>query len=186
MIPADLVPARGRAVVLVDGGSGSGKSTLAAELAAQWPAGIRVVSLDDFHPGWDGLAAGSRMVAGTVLRPDAPGYRRWDWGAGRPGEWVALDPDESLIVEGCGALTPANRALATAGVWVVGNPADRQRRALERDGAVLAEHWDQWEAQERAHWRAHRPRELADWWWVEGRFRRNPDQIGRRAPVTAQ
>lgn len=172
MIPPGLLPTRGRAVLLVDGGSGSGKSTLAERLAAEWPAPIRVVALDDLHQGWDGLAAGARQVAGTVLRTENPGYRRWDWERGRPGDWVALDPDESLIIEGCGALTPANRALATAGIWVVGNPAERKLRALARDRDLFAGHWDQWAAQERAHWRAHRPRQLADWWWVDGRLLR--------------
>lgn len=172
MIPAALVPHDGRAVVLIDGGSGAGKSTLAATLAAQWPTPIRVVSVDDMHPGWDGLAAGATQVANSVLRPDAPGYRRWNWVEGRPGEWVALDPSESLIIEGCGALTPQSRALATAGIWVVGNPHERKRRALERDGEELAQHWDQWAAQERAHWRAHRPAALADWWWINGGLRR--------------
>lgn len=175
MIPADLLlPAPARVVVLVDGASGSGKTTLAADLAAQWPSPIRVVHLDDLYPGWGGLAAGSAMVADTVLRPDAPGYRRWEWRAGRPADWVALDPDASLIIEGCGALTAANRALATAGVWVVGNPAERKARALARDGDDFAPHWEEWAAQERAHWRANRPRELADWWWVDGRWRRGP------------
>lgn len=178
MIPAGLVPARGRAVVLVDGGSGSGKSTLASALAEHWPTAIRVVSVDDFHPGWDGLLAGSRMVAETVLRPDAPGFRRWDWEHDRPGAWVALEAGESLIVEGCGALTPASRARATAGIWVVGDPNERRARALARDGEVYAGHWEQWAAQERAHWRAHRPRDLADWWWVDGRLRRHrPDLL---------
>lgn len=176
MFPADLVPDRGRAVVLIDGASGSGKTTLADELAQRWPgpAGrpVRVVHLDAFYPGWGGLAAGSAMVAETVLRERDPGYRRWDWHARRPAEWVPLDPTDSLIVEGCGALTPANRALATAGIWVVGNPAERKRRALARDGEVFAPHWEEWAAQERAHWRAHRPRELADWWFVGGRLRR--------------
>lgn len=174
MITGALVARDGPTVVLIDGGSGSGKSTLAAALAAAWPAPIRVVSVDDMHQGWDGLAAGSAQVAATVLRPDGPGYRRWDWARGRPGAWVELDPTESLIVEGCGALTPANRALATAGIWVVANPDERRRRALARDCAVFAGHWEQWAAQERAHWRAHRPRELADWWFVDGRLRRRP------------
>lgn len=171
MIPADLVPARGRAVVLIDGASGSGKTTLAADLAARWPTPIRVVHLDDFYPGWDGLAAASAAVAESVLRPDAPGFRRWDWVTGRPGAWVPLDPRESLIVEGCGALTAASRSRATAGIWVVGNPTERKERALARDGETFAAHWDAWAAQERAHWRAHRPRELADWWFVGGRWR---------------
>ena len=171
MIPPGLIPARGRAVVLVDGASGSGKTTLAARLADAWPSPITCVSLDSFYPGWGGLAEASALVASSVLAPDAPGYRRWDWEEGRPAEWVALDPGASLIVEGCGALTRRNRALATAGIWVVAAPADRKARARARAGEVFAPHWEQWAEQERAHWRADRPRELADWWFVDGRLR---------------
>ena len=152
-----------RPVVLVDGGSGAGKTSFAGDLAAVWPGGVRVVSLDALYPGWDGLAAGSDAVAATVLRPDDPGYVRWDWEAGRPAGWVPLDPDEPLLVEGCGALTAANRVLATAGIWLQANPQVRHARALARDGAVFAAHWDRWAAQEHRHWRRHRPRELADW-----------------------
>lgn len=157
--------------MLIDGGSGSGKSTLGALLAERWPTPVQVVSVDAFHQGWQGLAAGAAMVADTLLRPDAPGYRSWDWKAGRPGAWVDVDPTVGLIVEGCGALTPANRTLATAGIWVVAGREERKRRALGRGCGVFAAHWDEWAAQERTHWRTHRPRSLADWWWVDGSFR---------------
>lgn len=150
-----------RAVVLIDGPSGSGKSTLADRLAAAWPAPVQLVRLDELYPGWDGLSAGSDAVASTLLRPLAPGYRRWDWASGRPADWVALDADAPLIVEGCGALTPANRALATFGIWVDAPEPVRRARALARE-PDYAEHWEQWAAQEREHRRRHRPRALAD------------------------
>lgn len=162
MLPEPLVSHHGRSVVLIDGGSGSGKSTLADWLADAWPRRLQIVRLDSFYPGWHGLAEASGMVARDVLRPGDPGFRRWDWEQGRPAEWVDLDPELDLVIEGCGALTAANRALATCGVWVRGNPTDRRRRALARDGATFASHWDAWAAQEREHWRAHRPARIAD------------------------
>lgn len=159
-----------RPVVLIDGGSGAGKSTLADALAQAWPSPLTVVSLDDLHQGWDGLAAGSEQVANSVLAREGAGYRGWDWERDRPGSWTDVDPASPLLIEGCGALTPANRALATAGIWVVGGPDERRRRALARDPEVFAGHWERWAAQERAHWRTHAPRTLADWWFVGGRF----------------
>ena len=134
---------------------------------------MSVVSLDAFFPGWDGLAEGSAMVARDVLRAVDPGYRRWDWALDRPAEWVPVDPDADLLVEGCGALTPANRERATAGIWVVGAERERRARALRRDGEALAAHWAGWAAQERDHWRLHAPRRLADWWFVAGALRRH-------------
>ncbi|MDQ7993578.1 MAG: cobalt ABC transporter [Propionicimonas sp.] len=151
-----------RPVVLIDGGAGAGKTTLAASLAEAWPGRVQLVGMDALYPGWGGLAAGSATVAGSVLRPDDPGYRRWDWAASRPAEWVALDPSLPLLVEGCGALTPRTRARADLGVWCELEEAERRRRAIARDGELFASHWEEWEAQEAEHWRAHRPWELAD------------------------
>lgn len=74
--------------VLIDGPSGAGKTWACAALADR--AGWRVVHLDEFYPGWHGLEQGSRMVAEQVLRETNPGYWRWDWEAGAPGEWASL------------------------------------------------------------------------------------------------
>ena len=48
-------------VVAIDGYSGSGKSTLAAALAFLLP-GWQVLHLDDWYPGWDGLAVGAQVA----------------------------------------------------------------------------------------------------------------------------
>jgi predicted kinase len=146
--------------VLIDGGSGSGKTTLAAGLA---PAlGAQLVRLDDFYPGWDGLEAASAAVRDDVLDPVSPGWRRWDWRAGAPAEWHALDPALPLVIEGSGALSRANRARATFGIWVELDAETRRARALARDGEAYAPHWDGWAAQERLFGERERPRQLAD------------------------
>lgn len=149
-------------VTIIDGGSGSGKTTYARALAeAERARGrrVEVVSLDAFYPGWSGLAAASRMVVDDVL--GRGGYRRWDWAAGRPGEWVTLDPAADLVIEGCGALTPASAAYADRTIWLELDAAARKRRALARDGEAFAPWWDHWAAQEAEHWAAHDPRGLA-------------------------
>jgi uridine kinase len=149
-----------RAVVLVDGRSGSGKTTLARELAQALDA--QLVRLDDLYPGWDGLQAASDMVHDDVLASAEPGWRRWDWEQDEPAEWHPLDPDHDLVIEGCGALSRANRALASLGVWVELDDEARKRRALLRDGDAYAPHWDRWAAQEDAFIERERPQELAD------------------------
>lgn len=146
-----------RQVILIDGGSGSGKTELAAVLA---PAiGAELVRLDDIYPGWDGLEAASQMVPGII---ETNRWRRWDWVAGEPAEWHDLDPHRPLVIEGCGSLSRANRALATFGIWVELDEPTRKARALARDGDAYAPHWDRWAAQERAFFERDRPDRLAD------------------------
>lgn len=148
-----------RFVLLVDGGSGAGKSTLARDLVAHLRA--QLVSLDDCYPGWEGLAAGAAMIP-DMLRAENPGYPTWDWVTHQRSGWVSLDPHAGIIIEGCGALTPQNRRLASAGVWVELDTNSRKLQALDRDGEGYRPWWDLWAAQERAHWQQHRPQQLAD------------------------
>lgn len=165
--------ADGRAVVLIDGRSGSGKSTLARALVAAWPA-AQLVRLDDVYPGWDGLEAASLQVAERMLAvpsdtagpsaagASAPAWQRWDWLAGVPAEWHAIDPGRPLVIEGSGALSRRNRELATFGIWVHLDEGTRRARALERDGRAYLPHWDRWAAQELAFVERERPDRLAD------------------------
>ncbi|ORB31271.1 hypothetical protein [Mycolicibacterium parafortuitum] len=137
--------------VLIDGRSGSGKSTLADQLQRCWPESV-VVRLDDIYPGWDGLAWASEHIGAELLRPRTAGrpgrWRQWDWGTGAPHGWHTVEAGRRLIVEGVGALSAQNRAMADLGIWVE-TPADiRKHRALQRDGDTYRPHWDRWAAQE--------------------------------------
>jgi predicted kinase len=151
-------PSDNRPVVLIDGRSGSGKTELATALA---PAlGAQLVRLDDVYPGWHGLEAASDRVRTDILMSGR--WRRWDWSKDEAAEWNSLDPRAPLVVEGSGALSRANRALATLGVWVELDEPTRKARALARDGAAYESHWDAWAAQEQAFFDRERPDALAD------------------------
>lgn len=147
-------------MVLIDGRSGVGKSTLADALAPL--LGAQLVRLDDLYPGWDGLEAGSRAVHEQLLAVSGPGWRRWDWAASALAEWHDVDPAAPLVIEGCGALTAANRALASLGVWLELDDVERKRRALARSGDEFAPHWERWAAQEDVVIAREHPRRLAD------------------------
>lgn len=141
-----------RLTVLIDGPSGSGKTTFATRVAEE--TGMQLVHLDDFYPGWEGLEAAAEMVARDVLHPVHPGYRRWDWEANAPAEWVSIDPERDLIVEGVGALTvesveAAQRLGRVITVRITAPYAVRKMRALKRDPGY-GPFWDMWATQERA------------------------------------
>jgi uridine kinase len=154
-------------VLLVDGPSGSGKTDLTATIVARWTGADvpQVVHLDDVYPGWGGLRAASEQITTELLRPwregGSPRWRRWDWEASAPAEWHGLDPSRPLLVEGCGALSRANAALADLTIWVETDDVERRRRALARDGEVYERHWDEWEGQWREFVSRESPRSLA-------------------------
>ena len=152
---------RPHAVVLIDGRSGSGKSTFADALAAD-AASLR---LEDVYPGWDGLEAASsalaRLLGARGAGASVP-LRGWDWTADAPGGRLAVPPAGPLVVEGCGALSRRAARSADLRVWVELPEPERRARALARDGAVYAPHWDRWARQERAFIAREDPRGAAD------------------------
>lgn len=134
-------------VVTIDGYSGSGKSTLAAALARLLP-GWQVLHLDDWYPGWDGLAQGAevaRRIAADLREGRASSYVTWDWETNTSGLAVEV-PLAPTIIEGCGAWD----ADADLSVWIADpGEAERRRRALARDGATYAPYWQRWAMQDR-------------------------------------
>lgn len=154
-------------VVVIDGRAGAGKTTLSRLVAANWPLAGRpqLIALDSLYPGWDGLDAGAERALHDVLRPHARGllstWRRWDWELETEAEAYAVTPALGVILEGCGALTPASARLADVSVWVDAPLASRKHRALERDGDGFRPHWDRWAEQEDRHISRDAPQELA-------------------------
>ena len=143
--------------VLIDGRSGSGKTELARALVDAWP-GAQLVRLDDLYPGWDGLDAGSLAVE-SILRTLR--WQSWRWATGAPGEWRELDASMPIVIEGVGAISRASRPLVDVATWVELDDATRKVRALRRDGAAYAPHWDRWAAQELRFIERENPRALA-------------------------
>ena len=133
-------------VVTIDGYSGSGKSTLAAALAPLLP-GWQVLHLDDWYPGWDGLAAGAgiaRRIAVDLRGGRASSYEAWDWENGTTGATISV-PLTPTIIEGCGAI----EAEADLAIWIADPGEDERRhRALVRDGQTYAPHWRRWADQD--------------------------------------
>ncbi len=153
-----------RELVLIDGRSGSGKTSFATTLAQS--KALRLLSLDDIYPGWDGLDAGHWRVYQQVIRPWLRGevglVSSWDWARGAPGSTIEVDPAVSLVIEGCGALSTFTAPHATSRLWLEADSEVRKKRALTRDGEIYRAHWTRWEIQEDRFYGLHRSPELAD------------------------
>lgn len=153
--------------ILIDGPSGSGKTTLAAAIAAaladqgQGGPAPRVLNVEEWTPGWDGLAEAD-LTTRRLLAGETESYRRWDWVAGEWAETVPVDPDSDWIIEGCGTLTADNAGTATVCVWVQTDAATAKERAIAREGAHYPPFWQRWNRQEQSHWEQHQPWALAD------------------------
>jgi uridine kinase len=146
-------------IMLIDGRAGSGKTTLARRLCRA--TGAELFSMDESYPGWDGLLAGSALIASTLIPHRS--IPIWDWYQNRVTHTRKFERERSLIIEGCGALTRDSiRAAHSSGaelntVWVECDDEVRKKRALERDGEIFAPHWQRWAEQENEHIRMHQP-----------------------------
>lgn len=151
-------------VVAVDGPSGSGKSEVADRLGRRLDA--TVLRVDDFVPGWRGLAAMPPALARDLLAPLAAGapasIRPWHWHADRWGEPVAVKPAAHLVLDGCGSGSRVIRPFLSLLVWVDAPAEVRHARAMARDGDVYGPWWDVWAEQERALFAAEQTEAAAD------------------------
>lgn len=146
LLAAVPTPAAGPLVVAIDGRSGAGKTDLAGAVAGR--LGAAVVHLDDLYPGWGGLAAAVDLLGGVLdrLRTGAPTtHPVWDWAAGRYAGEAVLPTSGVVVVEGVGAGCARPVDLL---VELVAEAGLRRDRALARDGATFAPHWQEWAAQE--------------------------------------
>lgn len=143
-------------VVAVDGRSGSGKSRLANRIGHALGR-FTMLRMDHVVPGWDGLEESVRLMRGpleTLRRGEPVSYRMWDWQRGDWGQTLDRPAAPTIVVEGCGSGALALADLTDYLVWVE-VPADtRYERAMARDGESYAGHWEQWAAQETAHYAA--------------------------------
>lgn len=142
--------------VLIDGRSGAGKTTYAMRLAGELDA--QLIHLEDVYPGWGGLAEATDILARSILHPDIAqaGFHPWDWVNDRQSaEWVAMQPEVNLVVEGCGAISAETYAAAQRNYTVLSIDIQvpeevRKPRALHRS-PEMTDFWDMWAEQEEQH-----------------------------------
>lgn len=157
-------------IIALDGRSGTGKTHLSLGLA-EWlrseglhgqrcgckgcsgkGCSVDVLHLDELYPGWDGLHAGLETYTQELLpalaRDGHVTWTPWNWYTSRHDAPRTLGPADVIIIEGVGAGHPAARPHLAGTLTLTLDTATRKQRALARDGATYAPHWDTWAAQE--------------------------------------
>lgn len=165
-------------LVAIDGGGGAGKSTLAAALARLLAPGSSVVSIDDFYrpapeaeraaldpqQGYERYFDWQRLRAQVLapLRAARPArYQRYDWGSERLEDWLVVEPEGTVIVEGVYTLRRELAPLYDLRVWI--DAPEPLRMARQRARAADPEGWqERWAAAEDHYARHYHPRARAD------------------------
>ncbi|MFD2468437.1 uridine kinase family protein [Amycolatopsis silviterrae] len=155
-------------MLAIDGPSGAGKSTLAAEAVEALGPRAELVSTDAFATWNDPVAWWPQLETG-VLGPLAQGrpgeYRRMDWTSGtpQPGELVAVEVPEVLVLEGVSSGRRAVRSRLSQLCWIEGGTeAERLSRAVARDGEEARAELRRWQLFERGWFAVDGTREAAD------------------------
>jgi uridine kinase len=152
-------------LVAIDGPGGAGKSVFAERLARHL-GGALVIHTDDFA-SWDNPVEWWGRLEDEVLGPVERGewpvrFRAYDWVARRLGEWREIPPSDVILLEGVSSSRQAVAKRLSLAVWIEA-PLDRRlARGLERDGAAMRAQWEQWMAEEHAHFAEDRARDRAD------------------------
>jgi uridine kinase len=151
--------------VAIDGPGGAGKSVFAERLARHL-GNAPMIHTDDFA-SWDNPVGWWGRLEDEVLGPIERGewpvrFRAYDWEARRLGEWREVPAGDVILLEGVSSSRQGVSQRLTLAVWVEAPRARRLARGLERDGDAMRAQWEQWMAEEDAHFATDRARDRAD------------------------
>lgn len=144
---SDLLSQKQPVLLAVDGYGGAGKSTFAAKLQAEFPSSI-VIGLDDFAVSEQILADRQRFLE-QVLVPLSQGkqakYQKFNWQKQMLDEWVTVEPEGLVILEGVSLLADDFNSHYDLRVWIDTPHEVASQRGMDRDKNVYkVDHNDLW------------------------------------------
>jgi uridine kinase len=151
-------------IVAVDGPGGAGKTTFASMLASAL-GDPPVIHTDDFASWDDPIDWWPRLLEQVIeplSRATGARYQRYDWTTRSLAEWIEVDPEPVVIIEGVTAGRTEWRDRLGFLIWVETPHEERLRRGLERDGADALDDWITWGVAEEQHYRSDPTRRHAD------------------------
>ncbi len=150
-------------IIAIDGCGGSGKSTFAARLGKL--LGCPVVHTDDFA-SWNNVLDWYPRMTEQVMEPlrrnGVARYQRYDWGTRKLAEWLEVEPQLYVIVEGVSSSRAEFREFLTYRIYMEADRETRLKRGLERDGVEALELWRGWMTEEDAYLERDDPMRHAD------------------------
>jgi uridine kinase len=167
-----------RLFVAIDGGAGAGKSTLANEIRNrlggvsilttdhffrplnEYPAAdLSGVKLYDLYFPWDRMRDEALI---PLRRGETARYQRYDWSVDRLLQWITVEPEEILLVEGVYSNRPELRPMLDAAIFIDAPRDERRRRVLARGPNPFDDWMTPWMSAEDWYFDQIRPQDAAD------------------------
>ena len=144
----DAQSGRATIVVAIDGGGGAGKSTLAKGVRDRLGS-VSILRTDHFYVPLNEYPA-ARLAPDEAYRRYFPWermrdealiplrrgqtarYQRYDWETDRLDDWVIVEPNAIVLIEGVYSTRPEIRALIDLAIFVETPRDERRRRMLAR------------------------------------------------------
>ena len=167
-----------RIFVAIDGGAGAGKSMLTRGIRDQLDS-VSILRTDDFfrplneHPiaqlsaeklyelyfPWERMRdeALIPLHGGEMAK-----FQRYDWCTDRLLDWVSVEPNEIVLVEGVFSSRPELRPMLDAIIFVDAPRDERLRRVLARDPNSVGDWITPWMSAEDWYLNQIRPQDAAD------------------------
>ena len=133
-------------IIAIDGCGGAGKSTLASLLATALNS-CSVVHTDDFA-SWDNAQGWFPRMLSEVLESlgqnKAAKFQRFDWNLKNLNDWVTIEPQKFVILEGVTSSRKEFRPFLSFSIFVKTDSNLRLSRGITRDGLQAKDQWLKW------------------------------------------
>jgi uridine kinase len=122
-------------LLAIDGYGGSGKTTLARAVQSEFP-GSTIITLDDFATDTTSGADRKRFLS-QVLAPlsdtNAAHYQRFNWREKALADWITVEPNGLIVIEGVSVLGEDFNSYYDVRVWIDCSLELASQRMKERD-----------------------------------------------------
>jgi uridine kinase len=134
-------------LLAIGGYGGSGKTTLARAIQSEFPGSV-IITLDDF--AIPGGGSDRKRILSQVFEPlshcSPAHYQRFDWQQQSLTEWIDVNPESLIIIEGVSLLGDDFNSYYDFRVWIDCPLELASQRGMERDRKLYGDGHDQmWE-----------------------------------------